>query len=88
MTKKEVICTFYLHVHHKISERWNNVVSIKDAKSFLFQWRIPKELRPIIIKELELMGLLKKKGKHLYEIEPAPIDMDNIKDLCEHYDLF
>jgi len=37
-----------------------NEISVKDAKKILFEWRIPKELRPVILKELEFLGLIEK----------------------------
>ncbi|MFW6233418.1 MAG: hypothetical protein ACOC3Z_02025, partial [Nanoarchaeota archaeon] len=68
--RREIPCIFYLYIHSKMY-LWasNKEVSKKDLKNFLFQWKIPKRLRPLIIKELEIMGLLKNIKQYIVEIK-------------------
>lgn len=62
---------FYFYVHSRL---WNMVkgeqVSRKDFTSLLYEWRIPKQFREAIIKELELLGLIKIESKFLIRIFP------------------
>lgn len=85
MNKEEVIpCVFYFYIHCKLKEKYKEaaVLSTKEAMNFLFEWRIPKEIRPIIIKELEILNLIKKINKKTIEIRNSTF---NLEDLREFY---
>lgn len=66
---KKIPCVFYLYLHSKLFERARGYpLPYKEAKSYLFQWKIPRKLRPLILKELEILGLVIK-IKDMIEIE-------------------
>ena len=80
--EKEVFWSFYFYIHSELKKKYNgNYVSIKEAKSFLFEWRIPKPIRPIILKELEKLNLIEKEDRYTIKINESKIDMDNISQL-------
>ncbi len=56
----------YLYFHSKILNWKGKTLNEKDFKSSFFQWRIPKNLRYEIMKEMESMGLIKIEKKIVY----------------------
>lgn len=64
MKKEEIPAIFYLYLHSKL---WNmlkgEIVSEKEIKKNLFQWKIPSNLRALIIREMELLGLVERKNR-------------------------
>ena len=57
-------------------------ISIKQAKVFLYEWRILKSIRPIIIKELELLGLVERVNKKNILLNESDFDEE---DLFKYY---
>jgi hypothetical protein len=49
----------YLYFHSKILKWKGKEMNEKEFMSSFFQWRIPKNIRYLIMKEMEKMGLLK-----------------------------
>ena len=91
MNKEEVIpCVFYFYIHYKLKEKFNveTVLSIKETTSFLFEWRIPKEIRPIIIRELELLNLIERVGKKYIKINNSKFDIDDMREFCKAVELY
>lgn len=83
--KKEIPCIFYLYVHSKMYSWASKIeVSKKDLRNYLFQWKIPRKLRPLIIKEMELMGLIKSTTKHKVEFVKPQF---NEEDCNKYYEL-
>ena len=69
MKKREVPYVLYLYIHSKIYDMTKGeVISLKEGTSFLSNWRIPKQLRILVIKELEILGLVEKKGKLVIKV--------------------
>lgn len=56
----------YLYFHSKILKWKGKEMSEKEFKSCFFQWRIPKNLRYLIMKEMEKIGLIEIKNKIIY----------------------
>jgi len=83
----EIPCVYYLYLHSKIFEKFKIAVSYKDIKKFLFEWRIPQKLRPLIIKELEILKLIKKK-KNTYELKKPQIYEENVNKYYEMLGMF
>ena len=53
----KIPCLFYLYLHLKIWEMASgSLISERDLKKYLFQWRIPEKMKILIIKELILLG--------------------------------
>jgi hypothetical protein len=76
----------YLYFHSRILTWKGKEMTEKEFKSSLFQWRIPKTLRYLIMKEMEKIGLLKvEKGKvymNNYYFDEDKIKKDiNFKDI-------
>ena len=77
----EFIGCWYIYFHSKLKERsCNNMIKVDEAKNFLFQYRIPKNLRVIILKELESLGLIERDGTIII-IKNCPININNTSDL-------
>ena len=86
MEKRE-LGIFYFYIHSKMKDKYLlDVITIKELKSFLFEWRIPKVLRPIILKEMELAEMIKKVNRNCVEL--LDCKMDNINKLYEQYGIF
>ena len=87
MTEKEEIPkVLYLYIHSKLYQKTNgsHIISLKDATSFLFQWKIPKRLRALIIKELEMLGKIERVDYLHIEIKRPEV---NFEDPEQFYDL-
>ncbi len=83
MNQEEVIpCIFYFYIHYKLKEKFKEgaVLSTKDAMNFLFEWRIPKEIRPIMIKELESLKLIERINKKTIRIEHSDFVLEDIRE--------
>lgn len=78
--KKKMPCIFYFYIHFKLKERyWDGAeITTKDAMSFLFKWRLPKIIRPVIIKELELLNLVERINKRIIKIKPSTFNPEDI----------
>lgn len=80
----KIPCVFYLYLHTKIAGRSiNGRISIKEAVSYLHEWRIPKEIRIAMIKEMETMELLKRIDRSCMEVKKPTIDLENINKIYE-----
>ena len=83
MNEQEVIpCIFYFYIHYKLKEKYRvaTVLSTKEAMKFLFEWRIPKELRPIVIKELEILNLIERINKKTVKINDSNFILDDLRE--------
>ena len=86
---KEGIPIFYLYLHSKLKENFNgNYISIKELKTYLFQWKIPHLLRPLIIKEMVSMKLLKEQNRFTIQIIECNFDLKDINKLYEEYHIY
>ena len=80
----KIPCVFYLYLHSKIFQKQNGKpILYKSLINYLYEWRIPKKLRPLIIKELVILGLIKR-ARYTYEIEKPKIYEENIN---KYYDM-
>lgn len=54
----------YVHIYTRMYQEMGTreVVTCQDAKLFLRNWRIPKVIRPLFLRELEHAGFLKVDG--------------------------
>ena len=84
MTSEVIPCIFYFYFYFKLKEKSvNGLVTIKNAKSYLHHWKIPKNIRPIIIKELELLGLVEKVDRWMLKLNREGIDFNNTNEIYE-----
>lgn len=79
MKEVKIPNVFYYYIHSKIWERTKgNSIQKSELKGYLAEWRIPKNLRYLIIKELEILGLIKKTKKHQIEFEKPKFNDEEI----------
>lgn len=86
MNQREGIpCIFYYYIHYKLKEKYRvaTVLSTKEAMKFLFEWRIPKELRPVIIKELEILNLIERINKKSIKINDSNFTLEDVRKFYE-----
>lgn len=80
---------WYFYIHSKLKERSiNNQLNLNEAKSFLFEWRVPKWLRPVVLKEMENMELIKLENRNTIIFNKCDIDIDNISNIFNNVGLF
>jgi hypothetical protein len=88
MKKEEEIPIYYLYLHSKIWESKGSFASEKEIKEYLFQWKIPKKIRALIIKELMSMKLLEKDTKNNILINRPEFSLENINKYYEKFGIF
>lgn len=77
--KEEIPNIFYLYFHSKLWESTkDSYLTTTEAEWKMFQWRIPREIRPLILKEMEMLGLFKKEGKRIIRLEKPVFNIDNL----------
>jgi len=78
MNKKPIFYFWYFYIHSILEKKAREgFLKYKEAKKILFQWRIPKFSRELIIKELENLGLVKRINKGELRLNKSPIDINN-----------
>lgn len=76
--KKKFNGYWYFYIHGILKSRSNdNYITMTEAKSCLFQWRIPEWLRVVVIKELENLDLLVIENKNLIRIKKTDVNLEN-----------
>ena len=76
--KEKFFGCWYFYIHDKLKEKARgDKLNYKDARDFLFEWRIPKFMRPVILRELELIGLIERIDKKTILLKKSEIKMDN-----------
>ncbi len=89
MADEKIPYIFYLYLHSKLWEMTKGeVVSEKDLKTMLFQWKIPKTIRPLILKEMELLGLIKEEGRRLIKLNRPTFNEDKVNEYYELLNIF
>jgi len=86
MNREEIIpCSFYFYLHYKLNEKYRtgSILSVKEVMNFLFEWRIPRELRPIIVKELELLDLIELVNKKSIRLNDSDFDLSDLREFYE-----
>jgi len=83
-------CIFYFYIHCKLKEKYKAgaIINAKEASDFLFEWRIPTKMRPIVIRELQMLGLLRRVNKKTMEIERSEFDIEDIREFSKVVGLF
>lgn len=83
-TKKSDLKILYLSFHNSLKKRYgiNTIICKKEIFTKLGrQFLVPKGLRVIALKELEVLGLIKKEDKSNYKI----LKGDNIEDKTNEF---
>lgn len=84
---EKIPCSFYYYLHFVLMSmllyKNTRVISIKELEAGMFQWRIPKALRPVVIKELEILGLIKKINRNEIEIMDSEYNPEDLRKFYE-----
>lgn len=89
MQKGKIPHIYYLYLHSKIWEMNKGVFIQKSfLVKYLFQWRIPKKMRRIIIKEMVLMGLLKENDRYTLEINSPKFKLEDLNKYYHQLKIF
>lgn len=83
MNDKEVIpCIFYYYLHCKLKEKFKEEteLSTKEAMKFLFEWRIPEKIRPVMIKELEMLNLIERVNKKIIRLKHSDFTLEDVRE--------
>lgn len=84
MQKSSNLGFFYFYIHSKLRERAKcNLMSLEEARTFLFEWRLPKHGRIIVLRELELMGLIERINKNTIRLMPTDFPLNNVSRLYD-----
>ena len=75
-------CIFYFYIHSKLKEEFKEgaTLSTKEAMKFLFEWRLPTAIRPIILKELEILNLIEKINKKSIKINKSKFTLEDVRE--------
>ena len=88
-TETKIPCIFYLYLHAKLYEGLlTTEASIKDLKKSLFQWKIPRKLRPLIIKELEILKLIEINGGYIAKFNKPEFKEEDYNKYYQKLGLF
>jgi len=87
--KGEIPNVLYLYIHSRIWEAFkNDNVAICDVYSYLHEWKIPKRIRPLIIKEFELLDLIEKSGRYTLLIKRPCFKLDDCNVYYKKLNIF
>ena len=87
--KEEIPKVFYLYLHSMIFEKSKGEdIPINEVVSYMFQWSIPKQIRYLILKEMELMGLLKIKGRYTLELNRPKFNINEVNKYYQKLSVF
>lgn len=81
--EEKIPCVFYLYLHSKIFEKSRGEdIKLNEVISYLFEWHIPKQIRYLIIKEMERLKLLKINERYIIELNRPDF---NIEETNKYY---
>jgi hypothetical protein len=80
---------WYFFIHSKLKEcSTDGLISYAEARMLLFHWRIPNYARAIVLKELEIMGLVEKKNRRTLKVNNVDFPIEDTSKLYEMVGLF
>jgi hypothetical protein len=87
--EKKIPCVFYLYLHSKIFEKSRGGdIKINEVISYMFQWSIPSNIRYLILKEMERLGLLKIKDKYIIELNRPKFNIEEVNKYYHKLNIF
>ena len=85
----KIPCLFYLYLHSKIWDKaQGDLISERDLKKYLFQWKIPKKMKVLIIKELKILGLVEEEKQYWLKINRPKFSEEDLNEYYEKFGLF
>jgi hypothetical protein len=89
MAKEVIPCIFYLYIFKKIRDRkGDNYISKKEIISHMHEWRIPKKIRRLMLKELEILGLTEKVDKNTLKMLDCEFKEEDLNKYYEELGIF
>ena len=80
LEEAKIPCIFYLYLSFKLWESKRvKEISLRDLKKYLTHWKIPKSIAHLMIIEMEMLGLLKRKTRYEFEIPRPKFDADRLE---------
>lgn len=81
MKDKKIPNILYLFLHSRIFYKFGEETNKKEATRYLFEWRIPSKLRPLILKEMIMLGLVEDLDRKTIKITRPEFNEED----CNHY---
>ena len=86
MGKEEIPCVLYLNIHKKLREvamqRYSSpVMPITEIEWRMFMWKVPSTLRHIVVRELMMLGLIKKISQYEVEFLESKFDETDLRTI-------
>lgn len=80
---------FYLYLHSKLVEAsTDGYLTTHEANWRLFQWKIPDCIKPLVLKELEILGLIKLENKNLIKIGESKFNIEYLYPYCKKLGIY
>jgi len=87
--KRGIPCVLYLYIHSVLKNHSDcNKMSEKEFRSFLFQWKIPESIRPLVIREMEILGLIERKNRFLIKFNKPQFNKEDITEFYEELEMW
>lgn len=89
--KKEskIPCVFYLYLHSKIFEKTHGEdIEMNEVINYMFQWSIPKQIRYLILKEMERLKLIKIKNRFYIELNKPDFNLNDVNKYYQKLGIF
>ena len=87
--REEIPCILYLYLQLRLDEKFRGQEKpLKEVLSYLHEWRIPKQLRPLVLKEFEMLGLLEKKERGIILIGKPEFSMEKVNDYYDKLNFY
>ena len=64
------------------------VISTKEAMKFFFEWRIPTSIRPVMIKELEILNLIERVNKKTIKIKDSTFTLEDVREFYKEVGIY
>ena len=89
MVQGVIPCIFYLYIFEKIKQRSKgNIVDKKETLTYMYEWKIPKKMRPLILKELEMLGLVENVDCRHIKLNNSTFNEKEINKFYEKLGIF
>jgi hypothetical protein len=84
MKKEEIPYVLYFYLHskvgaHSFEENGDGIMTIREAMYRLFQWKIPNNLKPAIIKVWENLGIVKKLDRRNIQFLKTDFNINDLR---------
>jgi hypothetical protein len=86
MNKEEIPMVLYFYLQSKVGEpafedNGDGTMSLAEARHRMFQWKIPKNLKPAIIKIWEDIGIITRIDRRNIQFKKTDFDIDDLREI-------